>query len=924
MSRKPSFAVGIDLGTTNSALAAVPLGRGRRDRPRIESFAIPQGIEVGETDSRLLLPSFAYLAAEHEEGLAPSLPFGADPKVWIGEVARRQGMRVPGRLVASAKSWLCHKGVDRRAEILPWQGDVTGRRLSPVEASARYLGHLRAAWNHAHPEAPLEDQHVVLTIPASFDEVARELSLEAARSAGLEEVTLIEEPQAAFYDWMYGGPANARPLPMGSVALVVDCGGGTTDFSLIAVKEHHGEASYERQAVGEHLLLGGDNFDIALAHQIEKEIGERRLDPTQWGNLVLACRRAKESLLAADAPDEETVVILGRGQKVIGGSTARALTRASARATVLEGFFPKVAWDAPLGSGPSPGLKEYGLPFVTDPAITRHLASFLRQHLAPGVQPEAVLFNGGVFLAPLCRERLLEVLADWFGSAPQVLTTTSLELAVARGAAAYGWARRTGAARIKSAAARSVYLAVTSQEEDDTKRTAICIVPHGLEEGHSVTIDQLPLELQLGEPVSFPLLTSTVRTGDRAGDRIQVGRDELAELSTLTTVLRAGKKATRQRVQVALEAQLTEIGTLELYCVGKGDSRRWKLEFQTRTATRPDGAEIEIPSRQRSAETWSRDQLAGPTAVIERAFSSKDAQALVGIMKDLERSLEMPRLRWPSAATRPLFEALAGLAPTRKRSLEHECRWLNLTGFLLRPGLGDPLDPLRVEQLWKMVHQGPVVSDNRAWSEFWILARRIAAGLDGQRQRELANRLLPYVQTQSGRKPPRRVGSAEESEIWRALASLEQLEVGVKAALGELLRRELKRRPLPRHVFWCLARLGARVPLAAPVNLMVAPQLAHEWLKTLLAFEPADRQEAAECSFAMANIARRTGDRVRDIDDDFRQQVLTRLDAWRADPHWIRMVRELTELEAADEDRLWGESAPPGLTLHASPATPSK
>ncbi|HEY2749648.1 MAG TPA: Hsp70 family protein, partial [Polyangia bacterium] len=497
--------VGIDLGTTNSALAHADPDKSAR----IVSDEIVQLVGAGEPLPRPTLPSFLYLAGEHElppEALA--LPWGGPTDRIVGEFARTQGTSVPGRLVASAKSWLCHPRVDRLAPILPWgesaSSDGGTRRISPVEASASYLRHLGGVWRQATGRA-LADEDVVLCVPASFDEVARELTVRAATEAGLGKVTLLEEPQAAFYAWLADHAADA-PLAVGDTVLVCDIGGGTTDFSLITLRD---AGAYERTAVGDHLLLGGDNMDLALARRVESRLSRGgKLEPHAFQQLTQACRVGKERLLRLNDGDEAraswTITVAGRGSRLIGGALHDEIARAEAEELVLDGFFPRVAPD----SAPDRrrlGIQEFGLPYAADPAITRHLAAFLRLH---GARPSAILWNGGVLKSAAIRARILEVLTSWLGTTPRVLENAAPDLAVARGAAYYGLARRGAGVRIKGGAARAFYLGVDTAQVTPGQVTVMCLTPRGFEEGAEVTLSEHALELLTNRPVRFRLFTS--------------------------------------------------------------------------------------------------------------------------------------------------------------------------------------------------------------------------------------------------------------------------------------------------------------------------------------------------------------------------------------------------------------------------------
>jgi molecular chaperone DnaK (HSP70) len=503
---------------------------------------------------------------------------------------------VPARLVSSAKSWLSHAGVDRIAPILPWQAPPEVPKLSPLEASSRYLGHIRAAWDWTHPEHALARQEVLLTVPASFDAVARELTVRAAADAGLVHVTLLEEPQAAFYSWL--GAAGERwrqELMVGDVVLVCDVGGGTTDFSLIAVSDAGGNLALERVAVGEHILLGGDNMDLALAHTVRARLeGEgHKLDNWQFASLAHSCRAAKELLLTGSERDSAPVVVLGRGSKVIGGSVRTELQKAEVERVLVDGFFPHVE----LGERPKRaarvGLRELGLPFAADAAVTRHLSAFLAG--APGTGGEgrkatAVLFNGGVMKGRPLRQRVIETLDSWSDSPEddlKVLGGTDLDLAVAHGAAYYGMVRRGKGVRIRGGTARAYYVGIESSMPAvpgvEPPMRALCVAPFGMEEGSEADVAGEELGLVVGEPAEFHFLSSTTRRDDQVGARVDDARRELTELAPVSTVLDAPGVPAGEVVPVTLRSKVTEVGTLELYCVERSGGRQWKLEYNVRS-----------------------------------------------------------------------------------------------------------------------------------------------------------------------------------------------------------------------------------------------------------------------------------------------------------------------------------------------------
>ena len=596
------YFVGIDLGTTNCALAYADTSEATADAPApIRSMPVPQVVGVNDVADRPVLPSFLYLPASKEfPAGATDLPWKSAPGRFVGSFAREHGAKVPGRLVSSAKSWLSHPGVDRRAAILPWTAADDVERLSPVAASSAYLTHLRDAWNHqvAGKTAAdrLEQQEVFLTVPASFDAVARELTVEAARAAGLERVTLLEEPQAAFYAWLARqGDAWRKKVKVGDILLVCDVGGGTTDFTLIAVSEQNGELELTRQAVGEHILLGGDNMDLALAHAVAANLpgGMEGLDATQRVALGHACRNAKEALFAEPKKSAVPVSVLGRGSKVIGGSAKAEVTRETLDSVLLDGFFPRCAPTDQPARGRRVGLTEIGLPYAADPAVTRHLARFLGRQAGSlhtggaSIRPSAVLFNGGVFKAGELRGRVVEVLSNWSGEPVPELETADLDLAVALGAAYYGQVRRGKGVRIRGGAPRSYYIGIESSAPAVPGVTppikALCVVPMGMEEGTEADVPGPEFGLVVGEPAEFRFLGSTTRRDDPVGlvlDRW--GAEELQELTPVETALKADDGKPDETVPVRLHSRLNEVGTLELWCNSTRDARRWKLEFNVR------------------------------------------------------------------------------------------------------------------------------------------------------------------------------------------------------------------------------------------------------------------------------------------------------------------------------------------------------
>ena len=608
------YIVGIDLGTTNSALAHCDATAAEQNS-QIEVQSIPQLVDPNEVAERTLLPSFLYIPGEFDFPKGSlALPWDPKPKFVVGELARKRGAESPNRLVASAKSWLSYASVDRTAPILPWQTPEEVPKLSPVEASSQFLRYLRTVWDSGSAEEQgqlaLADQDVLLTVPASFDEEARELTRRAAEEAGYHHVTLLEEPQAAFYAWLESqGDAWRHRVKVGDLILVCDIGGGTTDFSLILVSEANGELTLKRVAVGDHILLGGDNMDLALARFLQQrlEVSGNRIDLWQLQALWHQCRMAKEKLFESPKMQTRPITLLGKGTKLVGGTIKIELAREDLNQILVEGFFPKVASDELPARQRRVGFQELGLPYAADPAITKHLARFLSEQVrnspeAAGIRhgrnglacPTHILFNGGVMKAAVLRDRVVEVLNTWLRQegfetleTEHILESPDLEHAVARGAAYYGKARRGRGVRIRSGASRTYYIGIESSMPAvpgmEAPLKALCVVPFGMEEGAEATIPDREFGLVVGEPAEFRFLSSSVRKQDQVGSLLEDWSDDIEERSPLQVTLQLDGQRGRV-VPVRLETRITELGTLEVWCVSR-DGHRWKLELNIRERT---------------------------------------------------------------------------------------------------------------------------------------------------------------------------------------------------------------------------------------------------------------------------------------------------------------------------------------------------
>ena len=942
--------VGLDLGTTNSAMAYVDT----TERPyRIHTFSVPQVVAAGHIEARETLPSFHYQPAVGEfppESL--QLPWQSKSNYIVGHFARDHGTLVPGRMIASAKSWICHNGVDRTADLLPWQGAEDVERLSPVTVSARYLEHFREAWDHRFPEHRLVDQDFVLTIPASFDEVARELTVKAAKQAGLNRVVLIEEPQAAFYAWIDKHSANWDQLVSpGQTILVCDVGGGTTDFTLIRVRRgSDGLVQFHRVAVGDHLILGGDNLDLALAHHLEGRVKPGgQLEPRQWSVLVRCCRQLKEVLMGADAPDKWTLTLPGSGSKLIGGAIQIPVTREDVEAVLVEGFFPLVPMDSKPASSRS-GFQEFGLPYAADPNVTKYLAAFLTAHQTTdvnGAAPDgqssedpsnkiAILFNGGVFASPLLRQRTIDVIQSWYRKDDPNWTLTVLEnerldIAVARGAAYYGMVRRGEGVRIAAGLARTYYIGVETANAtpantsgEAVQISALCLLPAGIEPGQEIDLEQHRFELLVSQPIELPLYVSSIRLTDRPGELVTIDPEQIRALPPIRTVLKTGKSKLAETVTVIVKAKLTEIGTLDLWCSEVDGKRSWKLLFDVRSATQTD-----ITAHDSSGETqgyFDDDMICAARAVIQETFSPRDqspssSESLVAsVVKRLEATLEIGRAEWPTSLLRQLWEVLLDCESGRWTSAACEARWLNLTGFSLRPGYGLAVDDWRCNETWKKLQGKLAFATTAGRAEWYILWRRVAGGLTAGQQQALTAPLISQV-----KQSVRQIGSKgkgidfggnshESSELLRLLGACELLTVGHKHELGDLLL-EIVDRPrfaaLRAAALWAIGRVGARRPVYGPLNSVVSPELAARWIAVL------SKRDLSEpmLTFAIMQLARKTGDRYRDVDEGTRKNVLVALEGKSVPQHFRDLVSEVTNLASEDQSLVFGEALPKGLRI---------
>ncbi|MBL9023811.1 MAG: Hsp70 family protein [Myxococcales bacterium] len=900
------FVVGIDLGTSNTVVAFASEGDAR---PSI--FPVEQRVTATTRERRALLPSCAFAAIEGELVPEPALD---ESDAWVlGEMARRRGAEVPGRLVASSKSWLCHPRVDKEAPILPWGADEQSPKLSPVEAATRILRRIRLAWDAEHPRALLAHQDVVLTVPASFDVFARELTLRAAHEAGIG-VRLLEEPQAAFYAAMQNGALRAlaeRENDALCHVLVCDVGGGTTDLSLLQVTNAAADPRVKRVAVGPHLLLGGDNMDLALAHALEPRLvaPPERLDPKRFAQLVVACRDAKEKLLGPYGPEEARIAVAGSGSALVGSTLRATLTRAEARTVVVDGFLPFVEAHERSARARA-GLVSLGLPYERDVALTRHVVTFLAKHLPPGTKLAGVLLNGGVFRSAMIAERLCDVLGRVTGEAPLLLEGIDPDLAVAQGAATFGLALRGLGTRIEGGAPKSFFVGLGG--EADVVR-AVCVVPKGAPEGDLCRARGRTFKLVVGRPARFDLYTSDEVGAVEPGDIVVIDTERFSRMPPMTTTVAASSTA---EVSVELEAELTPVGTLEIACAEIQDAgasgvspARYRLAFDLRSSSAEDAPASRTPSRRPARAV---DDALDRISDVYKKGTSSEARDAKNLLRELERILG-ERDEWTADVARALADRLLTHAKGRRRTLDHERVWLQLTGFCLRPGFGVPGDETRVAQVAPLFAERIAFpKEARTWQQFFICLRRVAAGLDEQTQLTIRDDLDPFVAPPEAKLKKRGIKpESSEPELFDLLSQLERVPASRRAELGAwiLERTWTKRDP---RLWAAIGRLGARVPSYASAHHAVSPRVASEWADHLLREKWADLPTAPR---AAADLARYTGDRARDLADTLRKDVARRLEREGADAELVRVVIEVVPLAPKERAAFLGERLPAGLSL---------
>ncbi len=938
---QPKFSIGIDLGTSNSVLAYSPLlGEGGS-----EVLAVPQWDTPSSVTDSPRVPSFLYLP---EEAIAAQIcGRGLDSGGWVvGRLAHRKAGETPGRVAQSAKSWLCHHAADRSAQFLPWGSDALAQheKISPVFASALILAHLRTAWNARFAEQGSEfefdRQDITITVPASFDAAAQRLTLAAAREAGFpDHVRLLEEPQAAFYWWLEqqagcSDPWSALPNPETGAChvLVIDVGGGTSDFSLFELGRHEGgrDPGIKRVAVSDHILLGGDNIDLAIAHLLEPRLGTGKggLSAGQWDHLIAGCRSLKEKVLSSNAAPDEifTVSIPGRGSSLLAGSLSANVTRAELEALILEGFFPDcMSTERPrraLGA-----IKEWGLPYAFDGAITRHLAAFL--HGRPRV--DAVLFNGGSLHPPRLRDKLREQIGRWQeGRLPQVLENAQLDLAVARGAAYAGGRRRRKFGCIEAGAARAVFLEAhrkaASGGGEATRRSFVCILPHGASSEQAYELADLDLHLRINRLVRFQVYTSSRHDDKKLGDVVELTPEELHVLPPLETVAMVSKRASGEPVStipVALNVKLNELGLLQVSCRSLAPEIRqsWPLEFNLRPHERDPAAPPMEPASQTQAdpvvtadvlaeaERWISAAFTRPIGKVGKQPLGKGAKVTaLRLLQGLEQMLGRPKGDWNGILLRDLWKTLEASQTGRTLSVEHEETWLSLSGFLLRPGFGVTTDELRIDALWRICSDGPCFPGKRTKLQEYILWRRVAGGLTRERQEILLAPEKDKICQQKSAPP----------ELIRMAGSFERIGHELKTELiSRFIDTVVEFASQHKHCAPYLAALGLllnRTPFYAGPESIVAPALVERAYEAFRRFDWND-PEFSEVQVLFLRAARAVDDRRLDLRKSLRDQIAYKLEKCGISPVKTGRLRTVVPVERAERLSLYGEAVPPGLIL---------
>jgi molecular chaperone DnaK (HSP70) len=922
--QKQNFFIGIDLGTTNCALSYTAAEQ--PDSPLC--FPLQQWETESSTVSHHLLPSFYYLPqkAEWKRGQL-KLPWGGEdetPDFAVGRFARSTAATQPGRVIHSAKSWICHGGVSREDRILPWHSDelIGDDRRSPVEVSAAFLKHIKDAWNHAHvgEENRLENQVVTITVPASFDETSQILTVRAAELAGFrrDRIHLLEEPQAAFYSWLrQPGSKEAIAGLLNDngekTVLICDIGGGTSDFSLFRMSMKGTSPHIERIAVSEHLLLGGDNIDLALAQVLESRLTKDRLSSKQWAQLVAYARQLKERALSDKGVPEEDlhVSVAGEGSSLFAKTLSAKIQRSEVLEIVLGGFFPNCPVDV-VPKVKSLGLKSLGLPYAEDSAITHYLAKFVS-----GRKIDCVLFAGGTLIPEFLQQHLLSVVSNWQTTTPRLLPNYAMDLAVAHGAAAFSATFReqqseqvsvVASGRIKAGYPRSLYLELEHKGKTG-ERSLLCIVPKGFDGSSPLRIDSLKMQALVGSPVRFQLFSVLNRDDDKPGSLLKMHEADFLPLNPLHTVLKSAAPGQAEKaINVALEVVLMSTGMLQLFCVNKEGSEKWQLEFNVRdfsydaSMTTGVAEENDIPAARFDAALEKISEHFGKK---KKPDSVQDNPKY--LVRTLEEILGRDRKDWNVALLRKIWPALREGMTRKSRTMGHETAWLYLVGYCLRPGYGVELDEWRVNDLWKAYDLGLGFPKERQNEEqWWIMWRRVAGGLSRSQQEKVFDKVFPAI----------RKGTAPSLEVYMLAGSLERIEMNNKVRLGNYLVQQISegRKQFLDQKLWALARIGSRVLMHGSSESIVRPVFVEEWFAKLRGLNIKDKQYSRLTIF-LSQVGRVVNDREFDLSPPVRAAMIAMLERAEADDALIKPLREFVPVDADAKNKLFGEELPGGLVL---------
>ena len=905
------FIIGIDLGTTNIAVTFVDLNS---ENKTISLFKIPQIIAPGEIEDLELFPSFCFfpdIKLNKAEMMNPS--WNSKSSYTVGSYARDYGATIPNRFISSAKSWLCHSGVERKEKILPWGGNLAEVMHSPLEITSFYLDYIKKAWNHKYAHLKdsfgnpclFEEQNIVITIPASFDETARELTIEAARLAGCKQINLLEEPLAAFYSWLdLNSDSWQEQIAKDERVLVIDIGGGTSDFSIIELNEN---GALERTAAGNHLLLGGDNIDIAIAKKIEEK-WNTELPHGDWLTLCQKTRQAKELLLNNLTLKSADITLLSQGSSLIGNLRKHTLERSELEELLIEGFFPMIEQNAPSPQKKR-GIQKMGLPYETDPSIPAHLLQFLKyaqsisaRSLKEGdaLFPDKVLFNGGTMIPEILRKRIISSIQNWFNGRELIeLSSRDLSLAVAYGASYYGRTKSHGGVKVKTAATKSYYLKVAQADKDDSAKI-LCIMPRGSDENKKIHTPG-SFTIETNRTVHFPLFSSATRIGDREGTFLDESED-ISFVSSLFSMLRYGKHE-KVSLDAGITSELTESGVLRIELESKKTTHKWPLKFDVRLIT-----DDELTALPENIITFDNEIVNRSKSFLTNYFLSSKTQN-ISIFKELESITSVPKDEWPIHFLRSLSDTLMEIDYKTLILADSEAKWLNICGFALRPGFGDPEDEIRLRKAWQLWASGlNNPNDPQTASEWWVFWRRIISGLKSGHQlsiyQEVSKNLFPKGIYQQRIK----LGEQPKAEMFRCLGSLELLGEKQKKLVGNILIERAKK--LEPYEFWVLARIGARKLFHAPSNNTIASQTVESWVLDLLE----DKVQSIDKFFAISRMASLTPDRASNISGETLAKAIKFLKDSKAPAHWIKHLETVTEDNQQERSKLLGDSVPLGIT----------